>query len=89
MDIRHRMRFLFDYNIRNIKNLDIDIDLQSIYFILPENGVYRSTDCSLACFDFGHLKMQGGREETTDQIDEETFEDAQVARDVLIFNLCH
>ncbi|CAF1461892.1 unnamed protein product [Adineta ricciae] len=83
MDIRHRMRFLFDYNIRNIKNLDIDIDLQSIYFILPENGVYRSADCSLACFDFGHLKMQGGREETTDHIDEETFEDAQSHLDIL------
>ncbi len=29
------------YNIEKIKVLDIDIDLQSSYFLLPEKGVYQ------------------------------------------------
>jgi hypothetical protein len=29
------------YNIEKIKVLDIDIDIQSSYFLLPQNGVYQ------------------------------------------------
>ena len=29
------------HNLEKIKVLDIDIDLQSSYFLLPENGIYR------------------------------------------------
>jgi len=29
------------HNVEKIKQLDIDVDLQSSYFILTQNGVYR------------------------------------------------
>jgi hypothetical protein len=41
-DIKHQTQFLLSYNFRNIKGLDIDIDLQSLYFLLPENGDNRT-----------------------------------------------
>jgi hypothetical protein len=28
------------HNVEKIKRLDVDIDLQSAYFLLPRNGVY-------------------------------------------------
>ncbi|UJR16774.1 hypothetical protein I4U23_003674 [Adineta vaga] len=82
MDIRHRIQFLLDYNIRNIKNLDLDIDFQSVSFLVPENGIYQSNNSSIACFNSGHLMIQGGRDEI-DKIDEEIFEDAQSRLDVI------
>ncbi|CAF3113330.1 unnamed protein product, partial [Rotaria sp. Silwood2] len=35
----------------------IDIDLQSAYFLLPNNGVYRD-GAAVICMDFGHLTLK-------------------------------
>ncbi len=40
-DIQHQTQFLFNYNLRHMKALDINIDLQPLYFVLPENGNYQ------------------------------------------------
>lgn len=40
-DVKQRSYILMKHNIEKIKVLDIDIDLNSSYFLLPENGVYR------------------------------------------------
>ena len=40
-DVKHRSYILMKHNVEKIKALDIDIDIQSAYFLLPENGVYR------------------------------------------------
>ncbi|CAF4818350.1 unnamed protein product, partial [Rotaria sp. Silwood2] len=40
-NVKHRSYILMKHNIEKIKVLDIDIDLQSSYFLLPENGVYQ------------------------------------------------
>lgn len=60
-----------------MKNLDVNVGVQSIYFVMAENGVYRKDDRSLACFDFGHWTVRGARQRL-DAIDEEIFDDAQV-----------
>jgi hypothetical protein len=39
-DVKDRSILLMKYNIEKVKVLDIYIDLQSSYFVLPENGVY-------------------------------------------------
>ena len=39
-DVKNRSYVLMKHNVEKIKRLDIDIDLQSSYFLLPENGVY-------------------------------------------------
>jgi hypothetical protein len=39
-DIKHRTQFLLNENLKKIKDLDINIDLQSIYFLIPENGYF-------------------------------------------------
>jgi len=40
-DVKHRSFILMKHNIEKIKVLDIFIDIQSSYFLLPEDGVYR------------------------------------------------
>ncbi|CAF1411921.1 unnamed protein product [Rotaria sordida] len=40
-DVKHRSYILMKHNIENIKVLDIYLDLQSSYFLLPENGIYQ------------------------------------------------
>ena len=40
-DVKHRSYILMKHNIEKIKVLDLDIDLASSYFLLPEQGVYR------------------------------------------------
>jgi hypothetical protein len=39
-DIKNRTKFLLNENLKKIKDLDINVDLQSIYFIVPERGHY-------------------------------------------------
>jgi hypothetical protein len=39
-DIKHRTQFLVNENLKKIQDLDINIDLQSIYFLLPEYGYF-------------------------------------------------
>ena len=39
-DIKNQTQFLLNENLKKIKDLDINIDLQSIYVILPEHGIY-------------------------------------------------
>ncbi len=39
-DIKSQTQFLLNENLKKIKDLDINIDLQSIYVILPEHGIY-------------------------------------------------
>ncbi|CAF1265249.1 unnamed protein product [Rotaria sordida] len=56
-DVKHRSFILMKHNIEKIKVLDIDIDLQSSYFLLPENGVYRD-GVAAVCMDFGHLTLK-------------------------------
>jgi len=40
-DVKHRSYILMKHNIEKIKVLDIYIDIQSSYFLLPENGIYK------------------------------------------------
>jgi hypothetical protein len=40
VDVKHQSKLLVEKNIEKVKVLDIYIDLQSSYFLLPENGVY-------------------------------------------------
>jgi len=37
-DIKHRTQFLVSENLKKIQDLDVNVDLQSIYFLLPQNG---------------------------------------------------
>jgi len=39
-DVKQRSKLLVEKNIEKVKALDIYIDIQSVYFLLPENGVY-------------------------------------------------
>ncbi|UJR10669.1 hypothetical protein I4U23_014864 [Adineta vaga] len=65
-DVKHRSYILMKHNIEKIKVLDIDIDIQSSYFLLPENGVYQEGQ-ALICMDLGHLTLKRG----TTSIDKE------------------
>ena len=37
-DIKHRTQFLVNENVKKIKDLDVDIELNSIYLIVPYQG---------------------------------------------------
>jgi hypothetical protein len=37
-DIKNRTQFLLSENLKKIRDVDIDVDLQSIYFLLPDKG---------------------------------------------------
>jgi hypothetical protein len=39
-DVKNRSMLLMKNNVEKVKVLDIYIDLQSTYFLLPENGIY-------------------------------------------------
>jgi hypothetical protein len=39
-DIKHQTRFLLSENLKKIKDLDANINLQSIYFLISENGYF-------------------------------------------------
>lgn len=41
-DVKKHSYILMKHNIEKIKVLDIDVDLQSSYFLLPQNGVYQT-----------------------------------------------
>ncbi|CAF0945953.1 unnamed protein product [Adineta ricciae] len=58
-DVKHRSYILMKHNVEKIKVLDIDIDLQSSYFLLPENGVFQEDGASI-CMDLGHLTLKRG-----------------------------
>ncbi|CAF1531836.1 unnamed protein product, partial [Rotaria sordida] len=64
-DVKHRSYILMKHNIENIKVLDIYLDLQSSYFLLPENGIYQD-DVAVMCMDFGHLIFK--RNDQGDQV---------------------
>ncbi|CAF3386362.1 unnamed protein product [Rotaria sp. Silwood1] len=61
-DVKHRSYILMKHNIEKIKVLDIDIDLQSSYFLLPENGIYKDGVAAI-CMDLGHLTLKRGTNE--------------------------
>ncbi|CAF0751812.1 unnamed protein product [Rotaria sordida] len=69
-DVKQRSYLLMKHNIEKIKVLDIYIDLQSSYFLLPENGVYKD-DVAAICMDLGHLTLKRGTNKK--HIDEESF----------------
>ncbi|CAF1279009.1 unnamed protein product [Rotaria magnacalcarata] len=56
-DAKHRSYILMKHNIEKIKVLDIYIDIQSSYFLLPENGVYEDGGATI-CMDLGHLTLK-------------------------------
>jgi len=58
-DVKHRSFILMKHNIEKIKVLDIFIDIQSSYFLLPEDGVYRD-GAAAVCMDLGHLTLKRG-----------------------------
>ncbi|CAF1245225.1 unnamed protein product [Adineta ricciae] len=64
-DVKHRSFILMKHNIEKIKVLDIYIDIQSSYFLLPENGVYQDGVAAI-CMDLGHLTLQRGTDQVTD-----------------------
>ncbi|CAF1436517.1 unnamed protein product [Rotaria sordida] len=82
-DIKHRTQFLVSENLKKIKDLDIDIDLQSIYFIVPESGFYQSSS-SVICLDLGHLTFKNG-EKNIQNSEKDVFYDAKSDQDDLIY----
>ncbi|CAF4025677.1 unnamed protein product, partial [Rotaria magnacalcarata] len=68
-DVKHQSVTLMKNNIEKIKVLDVYIDLQSSYFLLPENGVYYE-GCPAICLDMGHLILK--QSINADQKDKET-----------------
>ncbi|CAF4001283.1 unnamed protein product, partial [Adineta steineri] len=58
-DVKYQSHFFFNYSLKNIQATDVDIDLQSSYFLLPENGIYQR-GCTIMCLDFGHFTFKGG-----------------------------
>ncbi|CAF3740023.1 unnamed protein product, partial [Rotaria sordida] len=67
-DIKYRSHIFFNHYLKNIQSSDIDIDLPSFYFLLPENGVYRR-GCPVLCFDFGHFTFKGGPSYTDQEVE--------------------
>ncbi|CAF1256037.1 unnamed protein product [Rotaria sordida] len=70
-DVKHRSILLMKYNIETTKVLDIHINLQSPFFILPENGVYYD-GCPAICLDMGNLILQ--QNSMINKNDEETMD---------------
>ncbi|CAF3667368.1 unnamed protein product [Rotaria sp. Silwood1] len=64
-NVKHRSYILMKHNIENIKVLDVYLDLQSSYFLLPENGVYQD-GVAVMCMDLGHLTFK--RSDQGDQV---------------------
>ncbi|CAF3586652.1 unnamed protein product [Adineta steineri] len=77
-DVKSRSFILMKHNIEKIKVLDIDIDIQSSYFLLPANGVYQDNVATL-CMDLGHLTLKRG---TTLNDSGEEFVSAKEAKDI-------
>ncbi|CAF4932934.1 unnamed protein product [Rotaria sp. Silwood1] len=82
-DIKHRTQFLVSENLKKIKDLDINIDLQSIYFIVPEHGFYQSSS-SVICLDLGHFMFKGG-EKNVQNPEKDVFYDAKSDQDNSIY----
>lgn len=77
-DVKNRSTVLIKHNVEKAKVLDIYIDLQSSYFLLPENGIYyeynlffsHSVDsscslfsgCPVLCLDMGHIVFQQNKD---------------------------
>ncbi|CAF4608864.1 unnamed protein product [Rotaria sp. Silwood1] len=70
-DVKHQSVLFMKYNIETTKVLDIHIDIQSPYFLLPENGVYYY-GCPALCLDMGHLVLQ--QSSITNKNDEEAMD---------------
>ncbi|CAF1433905.1 unnamed protein product, partial [Rotaria sordida] len=83
IDIKHRTQFLVSENLKTITDLDIDIDLQSIYFIVPEHGFYQSSS-SVICLDLGRFMFKGG-EKNVQNLEKNVFYDAKNDQDDLIY----
>ncbi|CAF1173038.1 unnamed protein product [Adineta ricciae] len=64
-DIKHQTQFLLSENLKKIQDLDINFDLQSIYFIISEyqsKSQFSSSPTSpMICLDSGHLTFKGGK----------------------------
>ncbi|CAF4673232.1 unnamed protein product, partial [Rotaria sp. Silwood2] len=82
-DIKHRTQFLLSENLKKIKDLDINIDLQSIYFIVPEHGFYQSSS-SVICLDLGHFMFKSS-ENNVRTLEKDVFHDAKSDQDDLIY----
>ncbi|CAF1500774.1 unnamed protein product, partial [Rotaria sordida] len=82
-DIKHRTQFLVSENLKKIKDLDINIDLQSIYFIVPEYGFYQSSS-SVICLDLGHFTFKNG-EKSVQNLEKDIFHDTNNDQDNLIY----
>jgi hypothetical protein len=39
-DVKNRSMLLMKHNVKKVQVLDIYIDLQSSYILIPENGIY-------------------------------------------------
>ncbi|CAF3899768.1 unnamed protein product, partial [Rotaria magnacalcarata] len=66
-DVKHRSYILMKHNIEKIKVLDIDIDIQSAYFLLAEKGVYQEGVAAI-CMDFGHLTLKRKTNNSGEQV---------------------
>ncbi|CAF1542330.1 unnamed protein product [Adineta steineri] len=77
-DVKHRSYILMKHNIEKIKVLDIYIDIQSSYFLLPANGVYQDNAATI-CMDLGHLTLKRG---TKSNDNGEEFVPAKKAKDI-------
>ena len=100
-DIKNKTKFLVSENLKHIQNLDISIDLQSIYFLLPEYQQFAKysfgrnsskmfdwffhSSSSQICLDFGRLTFQGG-ETHLSKDENDVFHDAKVCQ-IISFRL--
>ncbi|CAF1065734.1 unnamed protein product [Adineta steineri] len=75
-DMNERTKFLLSESLKKIKDLDINIELQSIYVIVPEYGYYTDSS-SMICLDLGHLIFKGGQTNIESQPQKDIFYDAK------------
>ncbi|CAF4045257.1 unnamed protein product, partial [Adineta steineri] len=75
-DMNERTKFLLSESLKKIKDLDINIELQSIYVIVPEYGYYTDSS-SMICLDLGHLIFKGGQTNIESQPQKDVFYDAK------------
>ncbi|CAF4218237.1 unnamed protein product, partial [Adineta steineri] len=74
--MNERTKFLLSESLKKIKDLDINIELQSIYVIIPEYGYYTDSS-SMICLDLGHLIFKGGQTNIESQPQKDVFYDAK------------
>jgi vacuolar protein sorting-associated protein 13A/C len=55
--VKERSLLFMKNNLHNIEHMDLNIDIQPSYLLMPQNGVYTESTRSI-CINFGHLSFK-------------------------------